>query len=170
MGKNKIYYLTHRQRNIFLLLKKTQLIMAIAKMKVETKMGEGFKTEVSCSHPFVIDQPKMAGGTDEGPNPLEFFLSSLGGCVCAIGRIVANQKRLPLNGMKVKVVGDINKDFLLGLTTEGRAGFEAIRVEAEIDADMTLEEKQEFLKLVSSRCPVADNLLKATVVEPTVKS
>ncbi len=138
-------------------------------MKVEASIGKGFKTDVACSHPFVIDQPKMAGGTDEGPNPLEFFLASLGGCVCAIGRIIANQKRLPVNGIKVKVEGDIDKNFLLGQTTEGRAGFTEIRVEADIDADMTLEEKQEYLKTISSRCPVADNILRTSVLTPKVK-
>ncbi len=143
--------------------------MAITSMKVEASMDRGFKTTVACSHPFVIDQPKAAGGTDEGPNPLEFFLSSLAGCVCAIGRIIANQKRLPLKGMKVKVEGDIDKDFLLGITKEGRAGFTTFRVEADIDADMTMEEKQDFLALISSRCPVADNIIKTSVVEPSVK-
>ncbi len=143
--------------------------MSVSKMKVETVIGKGFKTEVKCSHPFIIDQPKAAGGTDEGANPLELFLSSLGGCVCAIGRIIANQKRLPVNGIKVTVEGEIDKDFLLGQTTEGRAGFTNIKVEAEIDAEMSLEEKQDYLKLISSRCPVADNIIKTSVIEASVK-
>ncbi len=144
--------------------------MAITSMKVETAIGKGFKTTVACSHPFVIDQPKAGGGTDEGPNPLEVFLSSLGACVCAIGRIVAMQKRLKVNGIKAVVEGDIDKDFLLGQTTEGRAGFTAIRVEVDIDADMTLEEKSELLKAISKRCPIADNVMHASIVEPRLKA
>lgn len=85
-------------------------------------MGETYSTRINCSHPFVIDQPKMAGGNDEGPNPLEVFLASLPACICAIGRIIATQRRIPLRGIDVQVEGDIDKDFLMGKTTEiGRA-------------------------------------------------
>ena len=53
----------------------------------------------------------MAGGTDEGPNPLEIFLSSLPACICTIGRIIAMQRKIDLRGIQVEVEGDINKDF-----------------------------------------------------------
>ncbi|MCG8581861.1 MAG: OsmC family protein [Bacteroidales bacterium] len=143
--------------------------MAISTLKVGAEMKEGFRTEVSCSHNFVIDQPKPAG-TDEGPNPMEIFLSSLPACICAIGRIIANQRRLPVRGISVKLEGDIDKDFILGKTEEGRAGFVEIRTYVEIDADMTKEEKELFLHDVERRCPIADNMtntssIKAILVE-----
>ena len=97
--------------------------MASSTMKLSAKMGSTFKTEINCSKPFIIDQPKAAGGNDEGPNPLEIFLSSLPACICAIGRIVSKQKQLPVRGIEVTLEADIDKDFLLGKTSEGRAGF-----------------------------------------------
>lgn len=90
-------------------------------------MSAGFATNISCLHPFVIDQPKAGGDNNKGPNPLEIFLSSLPACICAIGRIIANQKRINLRGIDVEVEGDIDKDFLLGKTSDGRAGFTEIR-------------------------------------------
>ncbi|MCU4175138.1 OsmC family protein [Carboxylicivirga sp. N1Y90] len=142
--------------------------MTISTLKVGAKMNEGFRTEVECSHNFVIDQPKPAG-TDEGPNPMEIFLASLPACICAIGRIIANQKRLPVRGINVKLEGDIDKNFLLGKTEEGRAGFIEIRTFVEIDADMSMEEKQAYLHEIEKRCPIADNMqftskLKSIVV------
>ncbi|MCG6186722.1 OsmC family protein [Maribellus maritimus] len=142
--------------------------MAISKIKVSASMGAGFSTQVNCSHPFVIDQPKMAGGNDEGPNPLEIFLSSLPACICAIGRIIATQRRINLRGIEVEVEGDIDKDFLLGKTTEGRAGFTEIRSFVHIDADMTKEEKEAFLNDVAVRCPIADNIAQKSVIKPIV--
>jgi uncharacterized OsmC-like protein len=142
--------------------------MAITKMKLSAKMGAGFTTKVDCSHPFVIDQPKMAGGNDEGPNPLEIFLSSLPACICAIGRIISNQKRLNVRGIEVEVEGDIDKDFLMGKTSEGRAGFTEIRSFVHIDADMTKAEKEAFLKEIALRCPIADNIIFSSVVIPSV--
>lgn len=142
--------------------------MAISKLKVSAKMGEKFSTQINCSHPFVIDQPKASGGNDEGPNPLEIFLSSLPACICAIGRIIANQQRINLRGIEVDVEGDLDKDFLLGKTTEGRSGFTEIRASVKIDADMSMEEKEVFLKKVALRCPIADNIVNASVVHSVV--
>jgi uncharacterized OsmC-like protein len=110
----------------------------------------------------------MAGGDDQGKNPLEMFLSSLPACICAIGRIIANQRRIDLRGIEVDVEGDIDKDFLLGKTTEGRAGFTEIRSFVNIDADMTKEEKESFLNDIAKRCPIADNMAFTTVVKPVV--
>ena len=137
-------------------------------MEVSAEMGTGFSTKINCSHPFVIDQPKAGGGNDEGPNPLEVFLATLPACICAIGRIIANQKRINLRGIDVAVEGDIDKDFLLGKTQEGRSGFTEIRSFVNIDADMTKEEKDEFLKEIELRCPIADNMAQTTVLKPVV--
>ncbi len=137
-------------------------------MKIEAKVNEGFKTEIGCSNPFIIDQPKAAGGNNLGPNPLEVFLSSLGACVCAIGRIISNQKRLNVKMINVEVQGDIDKDFLLGKTKEGRAGFQEIRMNVEIDADMTAAEKEAFVGEIASRCPVADNIKLESVVKANI--
>ena len=131
-------------------------------------MGSSFTTRIDCSHPFVIDQPKAAGGKDEGPNPLEIFLASLPACICAIGRIIANQRRIDLHGMEVEVEGDIDKDFLLGKTANGRAGFTEIKSYVHIDAAMSKEEKESFLKEIAVRCPVADNIKHESVLVPIV--
>ncbi|MEA2107641.1 MAG: OsmC family protein [Bacteroidota bacterium] len=143
--------------------------MAISTIKLEATVKEGFKTDIKCSHDFVIDQPKQGGGQDLGPNPLEIFLSSLPACICAIGKIISNQKRLNVRGIDVKVEGDIDKDFLMGKTEEGRAGFTEIRSYINVDADMSKEEKQAFIEEIEKRCPIADNManksnLKAILV------
>lgn len=110
----------------------------------------------------------MAGGNDEGPNPLEVFLSTLPACICAIGRIIAMQRRIKLHGIHVEVEGDIDKDFLLGKTKEGRAGFTEIRRFVSIDADLASEEKEAFLHDVETRCPIADNMSQKSVVKSVV--
>lgn len=144
--------------------------MAISTIKIGAKVQDGFKTEIDCSHNFVIDQPKQGGGQDLGPNPLEIFLSSLPACICAIGKIISNQKRLNVRSINVRLEADIDKDYLLGVTQEGRAGFTEIRTYVDIDADMTIEEKEAYLKEIERRCPIADNMantsnIKAILVE-----
>lgn len=143
--------------------------MAISTVKVSSKVRTGFKTNVDCSHSFVIDQPKGAGGQDEGPNPLEVFLSSLGACICAIGKIISNQERLKVREIDVAIEGDIDKDYLMGKTEKGRAGFTEIRAKVNIDADMTDEEKAHLLQRIQKRCPIADNILHVSTISAGIE-
>lgn len=137
----------------------------ISTIKVSSKMGAGFRTEVQCSHPFIIDQPKASGGTDEGPNPLEIYLTSLAGCISALARIIAMQRKINLKGVEVVVEGDIDKGFLMGQTKDGRAGFTAVRTCVKIDADMKEEEKNSYLEEIEHRCPISDNMANKSTVE-----
>ena len=140
----------------------------MAKMKtisIEAKLDEKFKIEVKAGEYLMyVDQPKAGGGTDAGATPLEYLFASLAGCIGTVARIVAMQKRIPLKGMDMKVEGAFDLETLLGKSKENRAGFTGIKVMLHIDADMTKQEKEDFIQEVESRCPVSDNLVNATSV------
>ncbi len=146
--------------------------MAISKVvSVTSQMGGDFRIESQLgNHTVIIDQPKSAGGQDAGPTPLDYFLFSLGGCVATVGRIVAKQEKIDLRGMKVIIEAGMNPDGLMGKFSEDPIGFQGFDIKAEIDADMTDEEKQIFLDLVCARCPVHDNIIRLSVVSHTVKA
>ncbi len=132
---------------------------------VEAKLGEGFAMESQIgNHVLRVDQPEAMGGTGTGPNPLQYFLLSLGGCIGAIARIVASQKNLPFRSVALKMQGELDTDVLLGMSRDKRAGFTAIEVYADIDADMSLEEKEAFLVEIDARCPVSDNTSSVTPI------
>ncbi len=119
----------------------------------------GFRTECRAgNHLVVIDQPASGGGTDTGATPLEFQLFALGGCITAIGRIIANQRRLDIRGITVEMEGDLNTDGLLGKETPDRVGFTEFRARVSIDADMSDEEKAALVHEIDLRCPISDNL------------
>lgn len=143
------------------------------RVSVNAEMNEGFLVSADIrGHQMKIDQPEAARGSDQGPTPLEYFLFSLGGCICTIGRIAAMQQKIDLRGMKVSVEGDYNPAGLLGKPSEDRVGFQHIQVSAEIDADLSDEDKQAFLDAVCERCPLHDNIKLETrvthhLVEPS---
>lgn len=140
--------------------------MAKKTVKVESKLDSKFKLESTVSgHRIVVDQPAAAGGGGEGPTPLEYLFVALAGCIGSIGRIVAMQKQIALNGMTVSAEGDINVDGLLGKPSDDPVGFSEIRVRVDVDADMSAEEKEAFVHEVDSRCPVSWNLLNASSVK-----
>ena len=137
----------------------------IKRVEVEAKLGERFTIESQIrGHKMFVDQPTAAGGQDSGPTPLEYLFLSLGGCIASLGRIVANQKRIPLRGMRVTVSGDLDVSTLMGKGTENRAGFTGITVKVDIDADLSREETQRLLEELDRRCPVSDNLQRLTPV------
>ncbi len=139
--------------------------MSVKKVQVEIKQGAGFKTECSAGkHMIVIDQPVPSGGTDAGPTPLEVQLMALGGCVAAIGRIIANQRKIALRGIEISIEGELDTDRLLGKPSDKRAGFSSITARVKIDADLSLVEKEAFLREIDERCPVSDNLAQVTPV------
>jgi putative redox protein len=139
--------------------------MAVKTVKVESTLDSKFKIESTVSgHSVIVDQPAAAGGTGAGPTPLEYLFVALAGCIGSIGRIVAMQKQLPVRGMKITAEGDLNVDGLLGKPTDDPVGFSEIRVTAEIDADMSAEEKDAFIHEVDARCPVSWNLLNTSRV------
>ncbi len=120
-------------------------------------------------HKVIIDQPQGMGGENAGANPLEIFLIALGSCLGTVAAIVAKQERINLRGFNVEIEGDVDIDFLMGKTTQGRAGFTEIRVVVDIDADLTDEEKSEFFERVDERCPISDNMINNTKLVFNVK-
>jgi len=137
--------------------------MPVKTVKVEIKQGSGFRTECRAGkHVVIIDQPTPAGGTDAGPTPLDVQLMALGGCIAAIGRIIANQRKLAVRGIEITVVGEIDTDGLLGKPSPHRVGFSAITARVKIDADLSAAEKENLLHEIDERCPISENLKNIT--------
>jgi uncharacterized OsmC-like protein len=138
----------------------------VKQTQVEAKLGPKFKIESQIrEHKLYVDQPANAGGENAGPTPLEYLFLSLAGCIATIGRIVARQKRIELRGMTVKVEGELDIEVLMGKPSEKRAGFTGVKVIADIDADISKEEKEKFLHEVDRRCPVSENIRNVTPMQ-----
>ncbi len=142
----------------------------IKTVTVEAQQINGYKIETKAgNHTLFIDQPAAAGGSDTGPTPLEYLFLSLAGCIITTGYVIAKQRSLPVRSISVKVDGDLDLDYFIGKTKEGRAGFTSIRVHTVIDADMTIQEKEQFLREIDSRCPISDNLAHVSSLEFSVE-
>lgn len=145
--------------------------MAINKnIKVVATLEEGFKIELKArDFTLYIDQPEAMGGTNVGPNPLEYQLFSLAGCIVTIGKIVAKQKNIALKGLSCEVDGGLNAEVFMGKNKEERAGFQEITLVVNVDADLTQEEKEAFIHEVDARCPVSDTFANPSSLKFVVK-
>lgn len=132
--------------------------MPFKTVEISAELKDNFEIELNARHhKLTIDQPEPAG-KGLGPTPLEYFLFSLAGCIITIGKIVARQQGIELRGLKVKVDGDLDTDVLNGKRKDIRAGYSRLTAHIEIDANLTQEEKEAFIKEVDSRCPISDNI------------
>ena len=90
---------------------------AAARFQSSSRLVEGFECEVqSRGFSIIIDEPEMLGGTGKGPNPVEVVLSALGVCQELTYRLFAYKMEIPITGVSVAVVGNINlRSFLLSM-------------------------------------------------------
>jgi len=119
---------------------------------------------------LVIDEPESMGGTDASPTPVQVLLMGLAGCLNVTGHLVAQQQGLELQGMQIKISGDLDPSAFLGRSFEARAGFQRIEVTIIADApDATEESLRAWVEETERRCPVTDNIHAETEIAIAVK-
>jgi uncharacterized OsmC-like protein len=119
---------------------------------------------------LVVDEPAGLGGTDDGPNPVEYLLAGYAGCLNVVAHLVAKEQGLDIKKLAINVDGDINPARLFGQSNDDRAGFKSIRVNIAIETDADQPAIDKWIKEVENRCPVNDNITNPTPVEVNVSA
>ncbi|ASJ10281.1 osmotically inducible protein C [Thermococcus sp. P6] len=112
----------------------------------------------------IVDEPPSLGGTDDGPNPVEYILVALAGCLNVVGHMVAKEMGFKIHSMKIEVSGNLNPAKFMGKNGD-RAGYKKINVRFKLETDADKETLKKWLGQVEERCPVSDNLVNPTPVE-----
>ncbi len=116
-------------------------------------------------HRLVADEPTEAGGADAGPTPYDLLVAALGACTSMTLRLYANLKKLPLEGIRVKLRH--SKVHALDCAEcETRDGkLDRIEREIEVLGPLTDAQRQKLLE-IADKCPV-HRTLKAEIHMPT---
>lgn len=138
--------------------------------KVKSTWFEGMRVENRAGdHTVIMDQPEGMGGTNAGANPMEYLLFALGGCLATMAAIIAKQEGIQLDAFSVELEGDYDMEYIMGRTEDRQGGFLEIREKIFIDANITDEEKQDFLEKIHNRCPVTNSLRNKTQIISELK-
>lgn len=142
------------------------MITIIAKYNVEAESKNTTKTVVETAGglKITIDEPERLGGGGEGPNPVEYVLASLAGCLNIVGHLVAGEMNFKLDELKFNLSGKLDPAKFRGKSETKRAGYKEIEVKVDAKADVSQDVLDEWLKKVESRCPVSDNLAHQTPI------
>lgn len=114
---------------------------------------------------FLVDEPHELGGEDLAANPVEYLLAGYAGCLNVVINLVAKELGIKLYDFKININGNIDAAKFLGLSEEGRAGFQSLEVSIDFVTNATQESVDFLLKNVKQRCPVNDNLSNTTPIQ-----
>lgn len=144
--------------------------MAITTFNSEVNWtGKGVQSIAKINqHEVVIDEPVSLGGQDEAPNPVEYLLAGLGGCINVLVTSFAPAYGVEVEGLRVNVAGDLDPDGFLGKNPDVRVGYQEIRYEISLDSPSAQENIDKLLEHVENVCPVKDTLSGTKVISQTV--
>jgi putative redox protein len=108
------------------------------------------------NHFLVIDEPVASGGDDNGPTPVEYLLTAVGGCVSITLRMYTERKGWDVGKIMVNVSQKEE------LTSEG---IKKVLVEDISFEKVISEDQRKRLLVIASKCPVAKMIKGETEIE-----
>jgi putative redox protein len=114
-------------------------------VRVTARRREGFthEVEIEGGHRIVLDEPKEAGGADQGPSPTRTLAAALAGCTAITTEMYAQRKGWELGDVEVGVEMEY-----------GQAGVpQSFDVTLRIPRSLS-EEQVERLRVIAGKCPV----------------
>jgi uncharacterized OsmC-like protein len=117
--------------------------------------------------PFILeaDEPPVLLGEDSAPNPVEYLLHALVGCVTTALVYHAAAKGIKLQEVETRAEGVIDLHGFLGLDDSVRRGYQNIQIKFRIKADVPDEQLEELCRLGPTYSPVFDSITRGVNVE-----
>jgi uncharacterized OsmC-like protein len=122
--------------------------------------------DLSRAEPFVVDasEPPVLFGQNEAPNPAEYLLHALAGCLTLTLVNVAAARKINLHEVSSSLTGVLDARGATGLDDSYRNGFEGIDVAFTIKGDATPEKLREIVDRALSRSVVYDMITNGVPV------
>jgi uncharacterized OsmC-like protein len=125
----------------------------------------GYRADIIAGdHALVADEPRRAGGTDQGPTPYEFLLAALGACTAMTLRMYADRKGWPLEDVRVRLRSSRSHERDCEHCETEAVGIHRIERKLELSGSLTDEQRQR-LQEIADRCPVKQTLQREIRVE-----
>jgi uncharacterized OsmC-like protein len=117
--------------------------------------------------PFVVDasEPPVLFGHNEAPNPAEYVLHALAGCLTLTIVNVAAARKVELTEVSSTLEGVLDARGATGIDPSYRNGFERVRVSFTIKGDAPAEKLQEIVERAKARSVVYDIVSNPVPVE-----
>ena len=127
--------------------------------------------DTSREEPFVVDasEPPVLFGHNEAPNPAEFVLHALAGCLTLTIVNVAAARKVTLTEVSSTLEGVLDARGATGIDPSYRNGFERVRVSFSIKGDAPREKLEEIVERAKARSVVYDIVSNPVPVDVVAK-
>ncbi|ADU51765.1 OsmC family protein [Thermaerobacter marianensis DSM 12885] len=125
----------------------------IVTLRATSSLEEGVRSRIQLrDFAVVADEPAELGGTDRGPNPMEYVLGGLVSCLTVMIRLIAAERQLRVDGVDFDVEGDLDLRGLYG-TAPVRPDFLEVRGTVWLDTPEDPDRIALLRDEVYRRCP-----------------
>lgn len=129
-------------------------------MKAVARRVQGYTHEVEVDgHHVITDEPREAGGNDEGPSPTRLLTASLASCTATTVEMYADRKGWELGAVEVEVE----------VVSAERGEPTRYAVDVRIPAPLGDEQVQR-IKEIAGKCPVHRTLSGEVEIEDRVQA
>ena len=122
-----------------------------------TAEGNGWPTAVSITDTewnLKADEIEEDGGTNSGPNPMQYFITALASCQNEQAQLVTEELGINAGKININVAVDLNLDGFMGIDDHSNNCFKKATLSAEVHGDVTADQVAELGKRVDNRCPI----------------
>ena len=132
---------------------------------IETFFGAGTDHQHAVKFELDTDEPEILLGKDQGANAGEYLLHALAACLTGTMVYHAAARGIAIEEVESLIEGDVDLRGFLGLDEKVRNGFQEIRMNFKIKADVPDEQLQGLCKMAQQYSPVFDSITKGVPVK-----
>ncbi|MFT6845933.1 MAG: putative OsmC-like protein [Flavobacteriales bacterium] len=119
--------------------------------------GNGWPTKVDIvdtEWKLQLDEPTDDGGSNSGPNPMQYFIASLAGCQNEQAQVVAEELGLSIEQINIDVELDLDLSGFMGTSDHSNGSYKNVRLKSTVVGEVTDEQVKSMGQKVDDRCPI----------------
>ena len=136
---------------------------------VHLPKDEGFKSTLTAGeHELIADEPEsVEGGQDQGPDPYDYLLMSLGSCTVMTIKMYVNHKGWELDDVYMELRHSKRHAEDCDNCQDPKSRIDTIEKEVIVEGDLTDEQIDRILD-ISKKCPVHRTLMSDIRLESSI--
>ncbi|MFT4599218.1 MAG: putative redox protein [Bacteroidia bacterium] len=122
-----------------------------------TAKGSGWATKVNITGTewtIQADETEEDGGTNTGPNPMQYFAASLASCQNEQAQVVAEEMELAIDAMDISLEIELDLAGFMGMAAHSNDSYKKVQLTHTVGGSITAEQVGEMGDAVDSRCPI----------------
>ena len=119
--------------------------------------GNGWPTKVAITDTewkLQLDESIEDGGSNSGPNPMQYFTASLAGCQNEQAQVVAEELSLKIEQIDINIEIDLDLSGFMGMSNSSDGSYKNVRLDASVHGNVTDEQVISLGQKVDARCPI----------------